>query len=339
MSEQREHAAEAERLLRKVLEYPDDREELLLAAAAQWILAERPAEALPIYDELLTPASDPPPDPVSDPALVQALKVAALWDTGDERRARELAVTVRVQAPASLPPWQIIGETFEVHDDLPAAAAWLEDATDHFLTPDEVTYEARRILITRHRVRRLLGEAHDDRDHLADYVHSAPVPLDELHDPKRLWSLGSDDPAEVRREIERLRTELADHRAALSRPFPLAVLYWPEAELVALLTRYPVFAADYGGYPEHLRSVEQALHALSATGVPHLGVVTATLPTYEAYARTQSLPPATPSLPAAYATSLAARGHATPWPPPRTSPCWCGAPAPYAEHCGRPGYP
>ncbi len=57
-------------------------------------------------------------------------------------------------------------------------------------------------------------------------LHTAPVPLDELHDPKRLWSLGSSDPAELQAEIARLRAELGTYRTALSRPFPVAVLHW-----------------------------------------------------------------------------------------------------------------
>ena len=73
----------------------------------------------------------------------------------------------------------------------------------------------------------MLGLDHDDWDGLADAVHTATVSLDELHDPKRLWSLGSDNPAELQAEITRLRAELGSYRSALSRPFPVAVLHWP----------------------------------------------------------------------------------------------------------------
>ena len=47
-----------------------------------------------------------------------------------------------------------------------------------------------------------------DWDTLADTLHSSSVSLDELHDPKRVWALGSDNPAELEAEISRLRAEL-----------------------------------------------------------------------------------------------------------------------------------
>ncbi len=43
------------------------------------------------------------------------------------------------------------------------------------------------------------------------------------------------------------------------------------------------------------------------------------------------LVPANPALLPQYATALAARGHATPWPPARTSACWCGSGREYAD--------
>ena len=102
----------------------------------------------------------------------------------------------------------------------------------------------------------MLGVAHDTWDGLADALHTgsaSTVSLDELHDPNRVWALGSDNPAELRAEIDRLRAELGAYRAALSRPFPVAVLHWPEQELTELTDAYPSLAEEYPSHQQHLR--------------------------------------------------------------------------------------
>lgn len=166
---------------------------------------------------------------------------------------------------------------------------------------------------------------------VADTRHSGPIPLDELHDPKRIWALGSDDPAELRAEIARLRAELGDRRAALSRPFPVAILHWPQRELSELVASYPTLAAEYPSHAAHLAATEASLRALAASGTTNLGIVTGSVPSYEAFAASEKTSPASPSLLAEYATTLAARGKATPWPPTPTTPCWCTSGKPYAE--------
>lgn len=166
---------------------------------------------------------------------------------------------------------------------------------------------------------------------VADTRHIGPIPLDELHDPKRIWALGSDDPAELRAEIARLRAELGDRRAALSRPFPVAILHWPARELAELLTSYPTLSAEYPSHDAHLAQVEASLRTLAASGTTNLGIVTASVPSYEAFAASEKTSPSSPSLLAEYATTLAARGKATPWPPTRTNPCWCTSGRPYGD--------
>lgn len=161
------------------------------------------------------------------------------------------------------------------------------------------------------------GAPHDDWDTLADRLHTAAVPLDELHDPKRLWSLGSSDPAELQAEIARLRSELGTYRTALSRPFPVAVLHWPEAELDELLAAYPELEAEYPTYRAHLTDIEASLRELAQAGTPNLGIVRATVPSYEAFAASESTRPSNADLLPQYATTLAARGRAAAWPPAR----------------------
>ncbi|MEU3185854.1 SEC-C domain-containing protein [Streptomyces sp. NPDC006923] len=320
-----DHTTEAERLLRTAAQYPEDREPLLLQAAAHLELAGARDRATGLYDTLLAASPE-------RPHLVKALKAANLWEYGHEAEAHAIIDGVRAAAPLDPAPWEIVAETLESHDELEAAHDSFTTALDLLLSPDEeVSYPIQSLLAGRHRVRRLLGLDHDARDGLADRLHKADVPLDELHDPKRLWALGSDNPAELQAEITRLRAELGSYRTALSRPFPVAVLHWPEAELSELLAAYPALAAEYPSHEAHLTQLEASLRDLASTGTPNLGVVTGTVPSYEAFAASEATTPSDASLLPQYATTLAARGRATPWPPSRNAACWCGSGKAYRE--------
>ncbi|MFI8822308.1 SEC-C metal-binding domain-containing protein [Streptomyces sp. NPDC053431] len=321
-----DHTTEAERLLRTAGQYPEDREPLLLRAAAHLELAGERERATALYDDLLSGAP-------ADPFLIRSLKAANLWEYGHEAEARAIIEGVRRARPEEPAPWEIVAETLESHDELEEAEATFTEAAGLLLPSDaeDISYALQSLLTGRHRVRRLLALPHDEGDTLADRLHTADVPLDELHDPKRLWALGSSDPAELQAEIARLRSELGSYRTALSRPFPVAVLHWPEAELDELLAAYPELEAEYPTYRAHLTDIEASLRELAQSGTPNLGIVPATVPSYEAFAASESSTPANPDLLPQYATTLAARGRATAWPPARSAECWCGSGRTYGE--------
>lgn len=317
-----DHTTEAERLLRTAAQYPEDQEPLVLQAAAHLELAGDRARASTLYDDLLAA----PESTVENPHLIKALKASNLWEYGHEAEARAIIEGIHAAGPLDAAPWQVAAETLEAHDELESAHDFFSTALTLLLAPgEEVPYAVQSLLTGRHRVRRLLALPHDAWDELAGALHTAPVPLDELHDPKRLWSLGSSDPAELKAEITRLRAELGSYRTALSRPFPVAVLHWPAGELRELLATYPELTEEYVDHATHLSRLEASLRDLHAAGTPNLGIVRGTVPSYEAFAASEATSPATPSLLPQYATTLAARGRATPWPPSRTAACWCGS--------------
>jgi len=290
------------------------------AAAHLELAGDRPG-ATALYDRLLSaPAS------LETPHLVRALKASNLWEYGHEAEARAIIDGVRAESPRDPAPWVIVAESLESHDELEAAQDTFTQGATLLLTDvPEPPYSTHPLLYGRHRVRRMLGVPHDHWDTLADTLHSSPVSLDELHDPKRVWSLGSDNPAELAAEISRLRAELGTYREALSRPFPVAVLHWPSPELTELLTAYPTLTTEYPSHEEHLATIESSLRELSASGTPNLGIVTGTVPSYEAFAASEASSPSDTTLLPQYATTLAARGRAVAWPPQRGAACWCGS--------------
>jgi len=322
-----DHTAEAARLERTAGLYPEDAEHLLLQAAAHLELAGDRPGATTLYDSLLSSET-----PLEKPHLVRALKASNLWEYGHEAEARAIIDGVRAASPRDPAPWVIVAEALESHDELEAAQdAFTEGATLLLTDVPEPPYSTLPLLFGRHRVRRMLGAAHDDWDALADTLHSSPISLDELHDPKRVWSLGSDNPAELEAEISRLRAELGAYREALSRPFPVAVLHWPTSELAELVAAYPDLATEYPNHEEHLATIESSLRELAASGTPNLGIVTGTVPSYEAFAASEASSPADTTLLPQYATTLAARGLAVAWPPQRGTDCWCGFGRVYGE--------
>ncbi|WP_175408521.1 SEC-C domain-containing protein [Streptomyces sp. TRM64462] len=328
-----DHTNEAERLLRTASQYPGDREPLLLRAAAHLELAGDRERATTLYDTLLSAPHTP-----ENPALIRALKAANLWEYGHEAEARAIIEGLRALPPTDAAAWEIIAETLESHDELEASEDTFTTAA-RALAPhpldEELSHPTQSLLTSRHRVRRMLALPHDDWDVQADRLHTGTVPLDDLHDPKRTWALGSSDPAELQAEITRLRSELGTYRTALSRPFPVAVLHWPAKELRELVSSYPELESEYPTYEAHLTDLEASLRELAAAGTPNLGIVQGTVPSYEAFAASEATPPANPALLPQYATTLAARGRATPWPPSRTSPCWCGSGTTYGECHGK----
>ncbi|MDX2679728.1 hypothetical protein [Streptomyces soliscabiei] len=323
-----DHTAEAARLERTAGLYPEDAEALLLQAAAHLELAgDRPA-ATTLYDRLLSA-----PGGLDAPHLVRALKASNLWEYGHEAEARAIIDGIRAAAPRDPAPWVIVAESLESHDELEAAQKTFTEGAGLLLADaPEPPHASHALLFGRHRVRRMLGVAHDEWDLLADTLHSLPVSLDELHDPKRVWSLGSDNPAELEAEISRLRAELGAYREELSRPFPVAVLHWPASELTELVTAYPTLEAEYPSHETHLATIEASLRELSASGTGNLGIVTGTVPSYEAFAASEATSPGDADLLPQYATTLAARGRAVGWPPERGAGCWCASGTAY-EAC------
>ncbi|MEV5471164.1 hypothetical protein AB0L66_02235 [Streptomyces sp. NPDC052207] len=322
-----DHNAEAARLERAAGLYPEDAEHLLLQAAAHLELAGDRPGATTLYDRLLSSS-----EPLENPHLVRALKASNLWEYDHEAEARAIIDGLRATSPGHPAPWLIIAESLESHDELEAAEATFTEGLTLLLAGHaEPPHATHPLLYGRHRVRRMLGAAHDEWDGLADTLHSLPVSLDELHDPKRIWSLGSDNPAELQAEIGRLRAELGAYREALSRPFPVAILHWPETELQELVSAYPTLATEYPSPEEHLATIEESLRELAASGTPNLGIVTGTVPSYEAFAASESASPAEITLLPQYATTLAARGRAVAWPPERGAGCWCVSGRVYEE--------
>ncbi|MFI5570506.1 SEC-C domain-containing protein [Streptomyces sp. NPDC051740] len=341
-------AEECERLAGQ---YPEEREELLLEAAEAWRDAGETDRALALYEGLLTVGEDG----IDEYDLVDASRISLLWDLQRLEEAREAAVAFRARRPRDAGAWMLVAECFEEAEETATAAEWYTAGITRVLgagtpvTTDTVEehsgFDLQTLFIGRHRVRRLLGAAHDDWDETADELHerrASPLygrmrSLDELHDPIRLRRLRDGGPDMLEAEMRELSEALEDERTARTGPLRTCVLFWPADELALLLQRWPKAVEAYGDDPAaHLRQVERTLRELSDEGAPSLAVGRATVAGLEARAEAVGGSADAPATRSAYAAELARRGQAPAWPPPRNGPCWCGSDRKYKKCCGNP---
>ncbi|MET8214173.1 tetratricopeptide repeat protein, partial [Streptomyces sp. NPDC005373] len=202
---ERTYATQAEELEALAREYPEDREEILVEAAGSWNDAEEYDRALALYQQLLDTRCE-------QPHLIEAYRISTLWDAGRTEEAREAASVLRRQHPTDPDAWNFVAEALESAGELHDAADWFTAGTTHLLGPatpatrTAVEHTAdpdgiEMLVIGRHRVRRRLGQPHDDLDNLADELHEhrpallrGPGALDDLHDPDHLRAAESGDP-------------------------------------------------------------------------------------------------------------------------------------------------
>ncbi|BBC37589.1 hypothetical protein SGFS_088830 [Streptomyces graminofaciens] len=348
-----DHAHAARECEKQAERHPEDREELLLEAADAWSDVGEYDRAVAVYERLLDPAGGG----CEEPDLVDAYRIGVLWDAGQDEAARAAATTFRRRHPGHAGAWNFVAETFEAGNETAAAAEWFTAGITHALgagtavtvgsvEADPHHYDVEMLVIGRHRVRRLLGEPHDDWDEVADALHerrAAPflgrvTPLDEMHDPLRLMRMAEGVPEGLEAAIEALPDELRGGNRPPRMPLTsTGVLYWPPEEFTRFLARWPRAADDYGSdHADHRRQVERTLRKLSEEGATRLTVGRATVSGLEAHAKAAGGSPDTPGTRSAYAAELARRGQVVEWPPPRNGSCWCGSERKYKKCCGNP---
>ncbi|MEU8171159.1 SEC-C domain-containing protein [Micromonospora sp. NPDC049004] len=191
------------------------------------------------------------------------------------------------------------------HADL--ALQWLTGALDTILertrtqqhesedAQDEAAAMIYGLAQRRHTLREEMGLPHDEYDNLADRLRAASThALDALDDG------------------------------------PATLLYWPEAEFTALLTRWPALVDSYPKtWGEHRTQIERALADAAGLGGADLGVVAGTVEGLAAFVGEE---PVDEEALDEYADSLDEVGL-TAWPPGRNDACWCGSGAKYKKCC------
>ena len=347
-----EFAEEDERLAEH---HPEQRVELLLESAATWSDEGRHDRALALYERLMDDGGD---DPAGDPDLVDAYRINTLWDAGRDEEAAAAVAAFHGRHPWHAGAWNLVAEGFEVRHEITTAAEWFTAGVTHALgavgtlTADLVeehpqSYDVETLLTGRHRVRRQLGEPHDDWDDVADSLHERRAstnphqfrpPLDEQHDPVRRKRMEEHAHEIFEQEFGTALERVPEERRA--GPGAICVLHWPRNEFAELLERWPGTREEYGDdHAEHVRQVERTLRERSDEGATRLAVGRAAAKNLELFAIVHGGSPEVADTRSGYAAQLVRTGRAQTWPPPRNAPCWCASGRKYKKCCGNPAGP
>ncbi len=326
-----DHTGAARRLEELATTGRDDeltRAEVFAAAGHQWLLAERPGDALRCWRRAREHGGELAGE-------IRALMARGLFLLGEDDAARALLAEVAAERPADPAVYLTAGEALEEHGDAKAALEWYargvvrqlrdlgldtgEPDLDGLLDtgPEPEFFD---LLQARARVRQRLGFTPDRYDELAALMEEALLSAG-FEDWDGYWD-----------------GDAADFGGPPADDLPAGpgLLYWPAPEFATLLRRWPDAATWYGvDHAEHRRRVERMLREYAGQGtavLPAPGSVAG----LEAYAAAQGSSPADAEVRAGYARDLTRRGAGLPWPPERNTPCWCGSGAKYKKCCGHP---
>jgi hypothetical protein len=327
-----EYADEAARLEREAQEHPDDAEFTLIPAAEAWMMAGEHERALGVLDRILADTAVP--------HLIRAMRLDPLWHVEGEAAARAAAAELRSEKPDDHEAWFEASRAFGRHGDQHAALEWLNAGITHFLGPSpevdvDVLADAGPDLYQffdeRRAIRQALGLEDDAWDDATADLAKLPLVGPE---GEGLLDLGAPGSAFSGPDFD----EEHDFEETPSGAVKLGFLHWPEDQLAELARRWPETAEGYGeDYAEHRRIVERRLRETSTQGSVALAVATANVEELVAYAEEHGSDPTDGEMRSYYAAEKTRRGEATPWPPERNAPCWCGSERKYKKCCGNPG--
>ena len=116
----------------------------------------------------------------------------------------------------------------------------------------------------------------------------------------------------------------------------LAVGWFPEAEWSTAVERWPELADELpSDHADYLATIEARMAAMTARAVgARLVMVALTVAGLDERATADGLDAGSPELRGRVASTLAALGEGTAWPPGRNDVCWCGSGAKYKRCCG-----
>jgi hypothetical protein len=279
----------------------------LTHAGEQWEMNGDPARARACYEEAARDGGAAYIDP-------RAEMLNVLFELGETGRVDELLAELRRDLEAG---WEgrfvheFVGESLELHGRLDEALRWYTDGLSRAQREDPENIDV-SCLNGRYRVRRALELQQDRYDLLAE-------------ERRRDYAAELDEEDELR-----LLAAPAGPEAAT-----VAVLYWPERELAAVLERWPALAELYGSdHARHRSVVEHRLRELAADRGGPVGVGVGELQEYLRFAEERRHDPEESSTRAAYAAHLGNLRRVAAWPPRPGARCWCGSGLKYTRCCG-----
>lgn len=299
---------EAERLEAEAVEYPDERGEILLEASAEWRRGGRPDRAYRLLVDLAAEGGE-------DGCYARGQLVDWWYEDGDDARAEQGLATLAADPALHDGHCLMAAELLVGRGELADALKWFDRAVARL--PSErlqalrgrdgwMDLSAAMVLRQRRDLRHRLGLQPDATDDLAPEPPAARLP-----------------------SVESVADQVASGRV----PRQVRMLVFQRAERAEALRRWPEEYSDDDGY---FPATERRWRELADAGVPSIRVVPVTVDALEAFALEIGGSPTDSSVKSRFSATIPEQ-ETLAWPPPRNSPCWCGAPVKYKKCCGRMG--
>ena len=302
----------ARELEAEALDYPEERGQILLEAAAAWIRAGEPQRGTQLLQELIDTGGE-------DGCYARVELAEALLNDGQVAAAHDCLAGLARDPALHDGHCEMAAALLAERGDLAEALRWYDRLVAR-LRPEQIEVLRRRDgwaqltaipLRGRREVRRKLGLPADAMDEI---VPVAPLEQPQLEQPdphgfRALRGAGG----RSCRELRVLTFQRAERAEARRR--------WPG--------EFPESDAEY--YP----AAERRWAELADGGAPTIRVVPATVAGLVAFAERSGGAVTDPELGSRYANAVPEQ-QLIAWPPPRNAQCWCGSGGKYKRCCGRP---
>jgi tetratricopeptide (TPR) repeat protein len=293
----------------EAIEYPDERGEILLEAAAKWNLAGEADRAIQLLRQLIDEGGD-------DAGYARVELAGILLGLDRLSEASEQLADLARDPALHDGHCEMAAELLAERGDLDESLAWYDRLVAR-LTPEQIDavrgpdgWAAAAAIPLR------------GRRHVREELGLPPDAMDEIVPVAPLEAAGSMDALAERLGLRRAPTN------------EIRVLAFRRSERAEATRRWPdVFEeSDAEYYP----AAERRWRELADSGVPAIRLVAPTIAELERFATDAGGSVTDSAIRTRYA-ELAASEDTVPRPPGRNSPCWCGSGGKYKKCCGRAG--
>ena len=300
-------------LERQLVEYPEERGEILLELADTWRRAGEHDRACALLGEVVSGGGE-------NAEYGRVALAESFLERGQVPEAHAELDALRASRPSSWGPCLWAAELLEEHGQLRHALRWFNIAIGRLDTAELDTLgtefgwilPAAVVVNGRKRVREAMGLAPDQLD------LAAPSPP-RLPGPRPLPT------------GEELLASVSDEAMAGKE---VRSLFWPQSQFLAARRRWPeVFVANGDDHGDYRRRLETQWRELADRGVNRVILVPATVDGLASFSVRRGTSVDDAETRRAYMEEQYEAGAGISWPPPRNSACWCGSGSNYKKCC------
>jgi tetratricopeptide (TPR) repeat protein len=307
-------------LLQRIVDHPDapadpDFPGMLMDLAEWKANAGHVDEAIETLERAIAAGLRSTPDPRCDLADYHLR-------AGRENEAAALLADVRREAPDDVWLYNAAGLAYAGVGHHDTALTWLDDGLELAMRGEDPEDLVAQLADLRAESRRQRGRPEPDQmDRRVDaFLEAHRAAVREASSPLSGDPHGPGEHGEVARP---------------GHAVGAAVAVFARGELSQALALWPDLRQEWDGMEEdtYLRAMDEQAAELRRHNVPVRGMALLRVEPYGAWARGLSLEAGSAATRSRFAADQLRNGTATPWPPGRNDPCWCGSGKKYKRCC------